>query len=592
MSMGSAFRRGGSRRALSGPLVAVYRRLRSIVPLEERGAVLAIMALLLVSLMGVVGFAVDLGWAYWNRLEIQHGADAAALGGVVYAVDDPKRAKEEGLASAASNGYIDTTLGGADTVAIIAYQDDPSSVAHEGQLRATITHEIPTFFIKVFGMNSLTISRTAVAEYVQPLAMGSPEPRFGNDPALGYWPNFWANIHGYYTGKGNGDRYSSQCIRWEMESGCPKNDERRESHDAGSQGAAGGYLYAIEVDPALVGSLLTVELFDPQFTRGGGNDVLVGDQELDDSPGPATTFMLYDPDSTPLRTTDGNTLVCSVTFDPRDPYADFNGDGKANDGDDQDGDGDLDFDDVELAYPGGVAALWETLCTSPIKEAGIYPLRVMVDDPGGNDDRGLNRFSMRASATGGPQPRLYGLGDMSIYANVDGKLGDTEFYLAEVRELHAGKVLVIELWDPGDAAGKHSVEIRDPSGYTPSCTWEAEEHDGSGAKSGSEAHCVIATSKGGGGGKFNNWLLTIRIGLPVDYACDGSHHVGGGDDDSEDDDGGGGDDDGGDDDSGGGGGGGGGDECWWTIHYNYPGKTYDTTTWSARIEGNPVHLVE
>ncbi|MCH8990415.1 MAG: hypothetical protein IIA44_01510 [Acidobacteria bacterium] len=518
------------------------------------------MALLLVVLLGVVGFVVDLGWIYWNRIEIQHGADAAALSGVVYASDNPDKAKETGRDVAAINGYIDTTIGGSDIVEIIAYQDDPSAVAHEGQLRATITHEVPTFFMRVFGINSLNIARTAVAEYVLPLPMGSPEPYFGNDPALGRWPNFWGNIHGYYTGKGMGDRYSSQCIKWEKKSGCTKNDERRQSVNAGSQEAAGGYLYGIEIDSASVGSILTVELFDPQFTRGGGDHVLVGDNpqgggdddddDDDDDSGPTTTFMLYGPDPTPLVTTDGNALVCSVTYDPRDPYADFNGDGKVSKKDDQDGDGDLDWDDVELGYPGGVAALWEPFCTIPINEAGIFPLRIIVSDPGGADQRGLNRWSMRAFTSGGPAPRVYGLGTMSIYANVDGTAGPTVFHLAEVLEIHAGKTLVIEMFDPGDAAANHSVEIQDSSGTAPPCEWVAVEDETGATTSGSETSCIIATT----GGAFNNWLVTIKISLPTDYVCAA--------------------------------------DCWWKVVYNYPGITRDSTTWSARIEGRPVHLTE
>jgi hypothetical protein len=33
-------------------------------------------------------------------------------------------------------------------------------------------------------------------------------------------------------------------------------------------------------------------------------------------------------------------------------------------------------------------------------------------------------------------------------------------------------------------------------------------------------------------------------------------------------------------------------DCWWTIEVTYAGGANDTTTWSARIEGNPVKLVE
>jgi Flp pilus assembly protein TadG len=39
------------------------------------------MAIVLVVLMGAAAMAVDLGWLYYQSLEIQHGADAAALAG-------------------------------------------------------------------------------------------------------------------------------------------------------------------------------------------------------------------------------------------------------------------------------------------------------------------------------------------------------------------------------------------------------------------------------------------------------------------------------------------------------------------------------
>jgi Putative Flp pilus-assembly TadE/G-like len=522
---------------------------------NERGAVLVLMAIMLVTLLGVVGFAVDLGWLYWNSVEIQHGADAAALGGVVYVATDTDKAKVEGMAAAAENGYVDTSMGGADSVAVIDSFDDPTAVENPFQLRARVTHAVPTFFVRIFGITTVDVTRTAVAEYVLPLPLGSPESYFGNDPELGRWPNFWGNIHGYYTGKGMGDRYASQCYAWESLSACTPNDERRLSVNAGTQEATGGYLYAVEVDDSSIGSILTVELFDPQFTRGGGDDFLTGDQGQGSSPGPDTVFMLYDPDPTPLDTVGGdNTLQCSVTYSPRDPYADFNGDGVTNDGDDQDGDGDLDFDDVELSLPGGVASLWEPFCTIPITEAGVYPLRVMVPDPGAADQRGLNRWSLRAFTSGGAEPRVYGLGDMAIYANVDGLAGDTEFYLTEVQEVHADKTLVVQLFDPGDAKGNHSVEIIDANGANPPCSWSANESSGSGKDSGDESACIISTSKTGGGGKFNNWLLTIRIPLAADYTC--------------------------------------GADCWWKVRYNYPDQTSDTTTWSAFIEGNPLRLVE
>ena len=94
------------------------------------------------------------------------------------------------------------------------------------------------------------------------------------------------------------------------------------------------------------------------------------------------------------------------------------------------------------------------------------------------------------------------------------------------------------------------MEIQDPSGTAPPCEWEAVEDETGATSSGSESSCEIATT----GGAFQNALVTIKLSLPTDYAC--------------------------------------GADCWWKVVYNYPGITRDTTTWSARIEGRPVHLTE
>ncbi len=83
---------------------------------NQRGSILVIMAALIVALLGVVGFAVDLGWAYWNRQEIQHGADAAALAGVIYEPAQRTKAHTEALAAALTNGFDDGLPGTTVTV--------------------------------------------------------------------------------------------------------------------------------------------------------------------------------------------------------------------------------------------------------------------------------------------------------------------------------------------------------------------------------------------------------------------------------------------------------------------------------------------
>jgi hypothetical protein len=175
---------------------------------------------------------------------------------------------------------------------------------------------------------------------------------------------------------------------------------------------------------------------------------------------------------------------------------------------------------------------------------GIYPLRVVIEDPGaapGHDYRGLNRYSLRAWTTSGDDPRVFGLGDMAIYVNFANN--QATFDLAEVAEVHAGKELVIELWDSD--SGIDNVRVRPPTGTTP-CTWTATT-----GQSGSHAaDCDIPT----GSYNFNDHHMQIRIPIDTGYTC--------------------------------------GTDCWWQIELEYIGGANDTTTWSARIEGNPVRLVE
>ena len=76
-----------------------------------------------------------------------------------------------------------------------------------------------------------------------------------------------------------------------------------------------------------------------------------------------------------------------------------------------------------------------------------------------DDSTGLNAFAFYANATGGT-PRIYGLGAMEAYVRLPGGQA-SEFYLAQIDAVHAGKTMVINLWDPGDT-GALSARPRDP----------------------------------------------------------------------------------------------------------------------------------
>jgi Flp pilus assembly protein TadG len=528
------------------------RRRAKEVRKNQSGATVVIVALLLTVLLGMAAFALDFGWLYWNVIKVQHGADAAALSGVIYEPNNRTQAYVQAVQAASENGYNPADAGTA--VVPVDFVDDPSAVENSHQLRVTVTDAVPTFFMKVFGVDTISITKHAIAEYILPLPIGSPESTFGNDPATGYDPGFWGNIHGYKTDTKQGDRYSSQCTNGNSGSGCPANASRRETVYPNAQEATGGYLYGIEfeTDPSSV----TVEIFDGPMTSGGGDPFLTGDQVpgySSDGTLPTTVFILYGPDPTPLNTSD-NEVLCTVTYPPRGPYFDPNGDGQSNDADDLTGDGVLDWDDLNEPYLadgsggllGGVASLWDEMC--PLDDLdrgiGVYPLRVFTLADG---NMGLNRWSLRASG-GTASAAVYGLGDMALYSNVNNGL--TEFYLAEVIELHKGKDLVIGLWDPGDASGNHSIDILNPAGGVATCSWTSTNSAYPGEPNGP---CNIATSSK----RFNGHLLEIRVELPTDYACEPGPYG-----------------------------------CWWKIRYHYPKQATDTTTWEARIEGNPVKLIE
>jgi hypothetical protein len=514
----------------------------------QQGAAIVIVAASMVVLLGFAAFSVDFGWLYLNGIRIQHGADAAALAGVVYEPGDQTSAYLEARRSAAENGYDNDADG--TTVTPIDFSEDASAVQNQYQLAVEIEHSVDTFFMKVFGIDSITIGKRAVAEYVLPLPMGSNLPYFGDDPTNDdHNAGFWANIHGYYVSRSYGDRYAAQCLDANTNgSSCTVAGESRATvHPGGNSALApisGGYLYGIEVPDGATS--LTVGIFDGPFYTGGGDHILVGDNPQGGSGvGPTTWFILYPPDPTPLNTADNGAPLCAVEYPPVVSFADFNGDGWANAGDDQDGDGDLDWDDVAVAIPNWKNDLWDNMCGTINISAyggGVYPLRVAI----ANSDvgMGLNRYSLRTSTSTGT-PRIYGLGDMAVYVNFPGS--HPTLNLAEVQPVHAGKDMVIELWDPDSGnTGTHILKPSGASGDTPTCDWID-----SGGGSHVNEPCDIV---GYGGSAYQNKLLTIRVHIPGNYSCSA--------------------------------------DCWWHIQVDYSGTAQDTTTWSAHIEGNPVALVE
>jgi hypothetical protein len=212
---------------------------------------------------------------------------------------------------------------------------------------------------------------------------------------------------------------------------------------------------------------------------------------------------------------------------------------------------------------------------SGLSGGNTYRLHTYSTDPSSDTDQrsttALNNFAIWATANGGT-PRVYGIGAMEAYVRLPGGRR-SEFYLARIGAEHAGKTMVISLWDPGDTGSlSASLEILQPgaSDYVP-IPFDFTAARGSGnatsdchTRSGDDVSAV--TTNTGGSSRFNGCWLTIVI--PLDSEYDAPHPS----TDTVTDEGG-----------------------WWKIRYTMGGSagsySTDLTTWQVELRGNPVHLV-
>ena len=124
---------------------------------DERGAVLVAGLLLALSLLIVIGAAVDIGRAFIERRELVSLADGAALSGI-QAIDlnsvhagqlvlDPSEAQATALAVLASEPELQAQASAS-----------PASVSVQ------VEREIPTILLRLVGLPSLTVKAQAFAE--------------------------------------------------------------------------------------------------------------------------------------------------------------------------------------------------------------------------------------------------------------------------------------------------------------------------------------------------------------------------------------------------------------------------------------------
>jgi hypothetical protein len=564
------------------------RKLAGAEPLDEdaslrsaarqAGQIVVIFAVMLTVLIGLVGIAIDTTYAWREALQVQRAADSAALAGVVYMPGDYTTAKSIAQNAATKNGFAD---GGINTV-------NPTSTVDPRELDVTITTQVPTFFIRIFGINAFAESRTGKAVYVMPVAMGSPLAYYGvgcfilqsgtpppcngtgtgasglSASGLATGPSWtgslgslgaWGAIITKGGNQQNGDAYA------------PANDGGSPFSGSNDNYRPSGYYYTVAL-PSGGG----IKIFDPGFCAMGTNSSGSGNYGAGDhwigSSGTgypvSTYYTLWDTHNQPINTAAwtivGGTYTGS-TFENSAGYDSANGSNPGS----------------ATANAGGctVANGHDTWWSWPGAQglgSGTYEVQVQTTNPNNasinQNTSAENMFALEASGTGAT---VYGQSNMCVYNNLQWTSGTSyqQFYLGKVdRATGAGKTIEIDLFDVGDITAGGTLSVLSPNGsggtqttatfsFTTDSNWGvAAGGGGIGPQSGTNV-TSIATHSSSQSSNYNNTWIRILIPLPTSYGLGGLWQGG-----------------------------------WWQIQYALTGGGgNDTTTWAVNVLGNPVHLV-
>jgi Putative Flp pilus-assembly TadE/G-like len=148
---------------------------------KESGQTLVLVAVALVSLLGMAALAIDVTTLYVAKGELQRAADAAAVAAAKTFVDsgvtslnpgDPAYATRQTLAQTMATQVINAALAqnnvsGAAPALVAATPD----LTHPGNPQISVTLQrtnLPTFFARIWGTKLATVTATAVAEAYNP----------------------------------------------------------------------------------------------------------------------------------------------------------------------------------------------------------------------------------------------------------------------------------------------------------------------------------------------------------------------------------------------------------------------------------------
>lgn len=588
---------GGDPTAGTGPTEAHVRRAAGRRRAAD-GQVVVLFVLSIFVLLGICALVIDVSWYWANTLRVQRAADAAALAGVVDLPGNVPGAAAAAATAAGQNGYTGLTS------SCKADGKTPSSVpgicatkdlSNDRQLDVTLSEPVSTYFMRIFGINSITATRSSKALFVLPVPMGSPLNYYGvgcfvsksgtqpvcytspstpngasgipdalvanPSPATGGNAQGQLSSQGFFGGvitKGgdtqNGDAYGPALDNY---GGRTTNPDYNPA----------GVYYEVVVPPGDNNGIVYV--FDPGFCAVKYPNYGLSDHWIGTTGTPVSTYYnLWNTNGNPYNQAQYTLVTASGSLFENETGS-----------------------DTSLGGPSGRPGCdayhdkWWQMATG--LGPGLYYLQVtttkvltsqpaadggQVPDPSGTsinqNTNAENMYSLEVTASGGVTPQVFGAGNMVAYNNLTNPSGgDQLFYLAQVPRIDAGKTLEIDLFDIGDVSSTATLYIKDPDGNTYtnatfSYTSDSMCVNSRGNCSGTNV-TSIQTTFSDGTHPFNDSWITILVPLPSAYGSTGLTPTG----ETQ--------------------------PGWWKIDYKLaPGTTgNDTTTWRVGVRGNPVHLV-
>jgi Flp pilus assembly protein TadG len=578
---------------------------------REQGFFMVWFALTFVALTAFAGLAIE--YNRWQQISTraQKAADAAALGGAVFMPENAgNKAFTTAQTIASENGFTNGSNGVTVTTAAGKLPN---------QLKVTVSIDTKNPWGAIVNYNHTTIVRSAVAEYQLPQNLGSPQNSYGNDPeSASAQPQLWGNVFGPSSNKDKGDAIQSVGSTANATlcnaDNCPSSVNK--DYDTS------GYFYGIDVPAGMTGAL-NVQVYDPAFVHVGDN---CGDSDANaknslnaaatltaaqipgysgtitpavryasagssafcngdnyyadggNTANPWTTWTLRAPDISTWDPTN-NPIVCQAEFPGVYPET-------AN----QQPNGTIDANALKTLlqqstnYPGTNPARpfasffrqWVSICSVNSPLQGTYFLQVQtgkkIDGSAAPNGGGSNRFAIRVgdgsnfAASNGLH--VYGNQKMGAYANATG--ANTQFFLTRVLPGEAGKTLVLNFYDTGDASQPGTLAVLPPAdsnvsgGAFANCLFTQPPGNATGPPwgtfSSTVAGCKITGVSNSGTPNYNGQWVTWQIPIPATYTCNAADPLG----------------------------------CWTKLQFVYPAGTSvsDTTTWSAYILGEPVRLIQ